>query len=216
MDNIHSKDEQFVYTFHNDLSQSQLPAFKKLQDELNRAAVDFDGYLGQDLSYEPFSENGTTRCVARIRFSSLEDCIHWLDSGIRRQLLIKAEQSMGYSYSSLVEPKSFDQWISAQGNHSTPIWKINFLVWLALYPSVMVLFILGQSSLGRLPLPLNMLISNAITVSITGWLLVPWLSRVYENWLNTRSLRWNLIYSASVLVFLLLFLSLFSLPGFSL
>ena len=93
---------------------------------------------------------------------------------------------------------------------STPVWKINLLVWLALYPSVMILIVIGDGSLGRLPLPLNMLISNAITVAITGWWLVPWLSRRYENWLQTNSRRLDLIYTSSVFGFLLLFMLFFS------
>ena len=94
----------------------------------------------------------------------------------------------------------------------TPIWKINLLVWLALYPSVMILIliVIGQNTLDVLPLPLNMLISNAITVAVTGWWLVPWLSQRYSGWLQTNSKRLNLIYSSSVLGFLLLFLLLFS------
>jgi antibiotic biosynthesis monooxygenase (ABM) superfamily enzyme len=92
----------------------------------------------------------------------------------------------------------------------TPVWKINLLVWLALYPSVMILMLIGQNSLGVLPLPLNMLISNAITVAITGWFLVPWLSKRYGRWLQTKSKRLNAIYTASVIGFLLLFLLFFS------
>ena len=74
----------------------------------------------------------------------------------------------------------------------------------------MVLTQIGQTTLGRLPLPLNMLISNAITVAVTGWILVPWLSRRYGGWLSNRSLRWNLIHGTTIVGYLLLFLMLFS------
>ena len=88
----------------------------------------------------------------------------------------------------------------------TPVWKINLLVWLALYPSVMILILIGQNSLGVLPLPLNMLISNAITVGVIGWFLLPWLSQRYGRWLQTNSIFLNAIYTSSVISFLLLFL----------
>ena len=54
-----------------------------------------------------------------------------------------------------------------------PIWKMNLLIWLALYPSVMLLSLINIHTLGELPLALNM-INNAITVAVTGWLLCRW------------------------------------------
>ena len=204
--------ELFVYTFHNDLTQRQIPDFQALQERLDAAAKRFDGYLGQELVFED-SENGI-HCTARIQFRSLEECLEWLDSRIRRQLLNEAEASMGYQYRSGIDSKSFEQWISSKSAKNVPTWKINLLVWLALYPSVMLLSIASQSTLGKLPLPLNMLIGNAITVAVTGWYLVPWLSRIYQPWLEERSRRWQVMGTLSILGFLLLSLTLFSrLPG---
>ena len=200
--------ELFVYTFHNDLTQEQIADFQALQEKLDSAAKRFDGYLGQELIFED-GESGI-HCTARIQFRSLEQCLEWLDSRIRRQLLSEAEASMGYQYRSGIDRKSFEQWISSKSAKNAPTWKINLLVWLALYPSVMLLTIAGQSSLGKLPLPLNMLIGNAITVAVTGWYLVPWLSRIYQPWLEERSQRWQVMGTLSILGFLLLSLALFS------
>jgi len=213
MDEHQQTDEQFVYTFHNELLPSQVNAFNRLQASLDDAAKAFDGYLGQDLSYQDVEPSGLILCTARIRFTSLEHCLSWLDSTVRRHLLLDAEAAIGYRYRAVVEPRSFDQWISVRSGQRSPTWKVNLLVWLALYPSVMVLILIGQSTLGRLPLPLNMLISNAITVAVTGWWLVPWLSRVYGGWLSNRSLRWNWVHSSTIVGFLLLFLVLFSALG---
>tara|TARA_E500000178_G_scaffold350823_1_gene410551 strand:+ start:167 stop:817 length:651 start_codon:yes stop_codon:yes gene_type:complete len=213
MDEHQQTDEQFVYTFHNELLPSQVDAFNRLQANLDDAAKAFDGYLGQELSYQDVETNGLILCTARIRFTSLEHCLSWLDSTVRRHLLLDAEAAIGYRYRAGVEPQSFDQWISVRSGQRSPTWKVNLLVWLALYPSVMVLILIGQTTLGRLPLPLNMLISNAITVAVTGWWLVPWLSRVYGGWLSNRSQRWNWIHSSTIVGFLLLFLVLFSALG---
>jgi hypothetical protein len=189
--------ELFIYTFHNELADEQIPDFRALQDKLDAAAKGFDGYLGQELIFE--DREGGAHCTARIQFCSLEQCLEWLDSRIRRQLLSEAEASMGYQYRSGIDRKSFEQWISSKSGKNAPIWKINLLVWLALYPSVMILIILGQSTLGKLSLPLNMLLSNAITVALTGWFLVPWLSRIYQPWLEERSNRWQIMGTLSIL-----------------
>lgn len=213
MDDHQQSDEQFVYTFHNELMPSQVEAFNRLQADMDVAAKAFAGYLGQELSYQAIESDGLIQCTARIRFTSLEHCLSWLDSAVRRHLLSEAEGAIGYRYRASVEPQSFDQWIAVRSGQRSPTWKVNLLVWLALYPSVMVLILIGQTTLGRLPLPLNMLISNAITVAVTGWWLVPWLSRVYSGWLSNRSQRWNWIHSLTIVGFLLLFLILFSILG---
>ena len=202
--------EEFTYTFYSEISKTQLEDYKKLQDRMNCAAKMFNGYLRQDLSFESNSSGDGFHSTARISFTSLELCLAWLDSPERRQILNEAENIIDYKYNSLIEPHSFNQWLKSRQGSEAPIWKINLLVWLALYPSVMILIILGQSTLGKLAFPLNMLISNAITVGVTGWWLVPWLSHRYEDWLQNQSKRWNIIYSSSVIGFLLLFLLLFS------
>ena len=205
-----SIDAEFVYTVHNELLPSQVDGFMRLQADMEIAAKDFEGYRGQKLSFQEKNADGLIHCTANIRFTSLEHCLHWLDSSARRHLLLRAEEAIGYRYRASVETQSFEQWIALRSGAHPPTWKVNLLVWLALYPCVMVLTQIGQTTLGRLPLPLNMLISNAITVAVTGWILVPWLSRRYGGWLSNRSLRWNLIHGTTIVGYLLLFLVLFS------
>ena len=202
--------EEFTYTFKSEIADHQLDGYETLQERMNHAAMKFKGYLGQDLSFTPLQKSNGFSCTTRVTFTSLQLCLAWLDSTERRQILNEAETLLDYKYYSLLEPHSFDQWLDSRKGIPTPVWKINLLVWLALYPSVMVLIVSGGSTLGRLPMPLNMLISNAITVAITGWWLVPWLSRLYGGWLKTNSRRLNLIYTSSVLGFLLLWLLFFS------
>ena len=202
--------EEFTYTFKSEISGDRLDGYKKLQERMDHAALKVEGYLGQELSFVPSPSTNGYSCIARVTFISLQLCLTWLDSTERRHILTDADALVSYEYDSLLEPHSFDQWLNSCQGMQTPVWKINLLVWLALYPSVMILMLIGQNSLGVLPLPLNMLISNAITVAITGWFLVPWLSKRYGRWLQTKSKRLNAIYTTSVIGFLLLFLLFFS------
>jgi len=201
---------QFVYTIHSSVGASQRQEYQAVQERMNHAALAFTGYLGQDVVYEDASSGSTLNVTTHVRFEELEQCLRWLDSPQRRELLNEAEELIGYHYRFHLEAGSFDQWIQANGSSRTPIWKVNLLVWLALYPSVMVLMWVSGSTLGSLPLPLNMLISNLITVLLTGYLLVPWLSRVYTNWLSTASRRWTLAGCSTILVAQGLLLMLFS------
>ena len=201
---------QFVYTIHSSVGASERQEYQTIQERMNHAALAFSGYLGQDVAYEDSGNGSILKVTTHVRFEELEQCLRWLDSPQRRELLNEAEELIGYHYRFHLEAGSFDQWIQANGSSRTPIWKVNLLVWLALYPSVMVLMWVSGSTLGSLPLPLNMLISNLITVLLTGYLLVPWLSRVYTNWLSTASRRWTLAGCSSILVAQGLLLMLFS------
>ena len=206
---------QFVYTIHSSVGASQREEYQAIQERMNHAALAFTGYLGQDVVYEDAGSGSTLNVTTHVRFEELEQCLRWLDSPQRRELINQAEKLIGYQYRFRLDSSSFDQWIQAKGPSRTPIWKVNLLVWLALYPSVMLLMWLSGPTLGNLPMPLNMLISNLITVLLTGYLLVPWLSRLYANWISTTSRRWTLAGCSTILVAQGLLLMLFSTaPGF--
>ena len=208
-------ENQFVYTIHSSIAASQRQNYQSIQERMNHAAQAFNGYLGQDVVYEESDTGPAMKVTTHVRFEELEQCLLWLDSPQRRELINQAEKLIGYQYRFRLDSNSFDQWIQAKGPSRTPIWKVNLLVWLALYPSVMLLMWLSGPTLGNLPMPLNMLISNLITVLLIGYLLVPWLSRLYANWLSTTSRRWTLAGCSTILVAQGLLLTLFStVPGF--
>ena len=208
-------ENQFVYTIHSSIAASQRQNYQSIQERMNHAAQASNRYLGQDVVYEESDTGPAMKVTTHVRFEELEQCLRWLDSPQRRELLNQAEKLIDYQYRFRLDSNSFDQWIQAKGTSPTPIWKVNLLVWLALYPSVMLLMWLSDPTLGNLPVPLNMLISNLITVLITGYLLVPWLSRLYAHWLSTASRRWTLAGCSTILVAQGLLLTLFSkTPGF--
>ena len=205
---------RFVYTIRSVLELEAKQSFESFQRKMNDEALRFEGYRGQSISYEEIDDGQSLEATTRIVFEDIGQCLSWLDSSERRRLLHQAEMSMNYRYRAKLEAESFDQWIQGRRPEKVPIWKVNVLVWLALYPSVMVLTLMGSSTLGQMPLPLNMLISNGITVALTGYCLVPWLSRLYGGWLKTSSNRITWVGLASVLSLQLILLVLFSrLPG---
>ncbi|MEJ6827473.1 MAG: hypothetical protein QNK79_04985, partial [Synechococcus sp. ArSW.bin.68] len=135
--------EEFTYTFKSEISGDRLDGYKKLQERMNHAALKFEGYLGQDLSFAPLPSSNGFNCIARVTLISLQLCLAWLDSTERYYILNDAEALLDYKYNSLLEPHSFDQWLNSCQGMQTPVWKINLLVWLALYPSVMILILIG-------------------------------------------------------------------------
>ena len=203
--------EQFDYLIQALVLQSDLAECKKLQDSLKQAALQSKGFLDQEINYRQLDDD-LVECNVRLRFRDVQSCLAWIDSPIRRHLLNQAEANFVHQFQSRVHKPSFDLWLTSQLPDPPPIWKMNLLVWLALYPSVMLLSLISVHTLGKLPFALNMLISNAITVAITGWLLVPLLARAYGEWLQTQSHRLNLAGCGSILALLMVCYAIFSAP----
>lgn len=201
--------EQFDYLIQAKVRQSDLAECKKLHNSLRQAALQSEGFIDQQTSYRQL-DNGFVECHRTLRFRDVQSCLAWIDSPVRRRLINQAEANFVHQFQSRVHKPSFDLWLTSQLPDPPPIWKMNLLIWLALYPSVMLLSLISVDTLGELPLALNVLISTAITVAITGWILVPLLAQTYQGWLQTQSQRFNLIGSASILALLIIFYAIFS------
>ena len=203
--------EQFDYLIQALVLQSDLAECKKLQDSLKQAALQSKGFIDQEINYKQLDDD-LVECNVRLCFRDVQSCLTWIDSPIRRHLLNQAEANFVHQFQSRVHKPSFDLWLTSQLPDPPPIWKMNLLVWLALYPSVMLLSLISVDSLGQLPLALNILISTAITVALTGWFLVPLLAKAYSGWLQTQSHRFNLAGSTSILALLMVCYAIFSAP----
>ena len=133
----------FVYTIHSVIPLEKKQAFEDLQHRMNKAACCFDGYRGRSTSFQDKDDGQHLLATTRIVFEALNQCLHWLDSSERRRLLYEAETFMDYSYQGTLESDSFDQWIQTKQPKRFQSGKVNLLVWLALYPSVMFLILLA-------------------------------------------------------------------------
>ena len=205
--------EQFDYLIQAQVRQSDHIEFKRLQDSLKQAVLQSRGFIEKEITHLRLG-NGIVEYNVRLRFSDIQSCLEWIDSPVRRRLLNQAETRFVHRFQSGIHRPSFDLWLTSQLPDSPPVWKMNLLVWLALYPSVMLLSLISVDTLGKLPLALNMLLSIAITVALTGWLLVPLLANAYREWLKTDSWRFNLAGSASIFAFLIVSYVIFSSSNF--
>lgn len=117
------------------------------------------------------------------RWSDLDRWVRWMDSPERRRLLEQAHRAGG-DFEAHTNWKGYALWLARAARGAPPVWKINLLVLLVLYPSVLVV--------GRLlrDLPADpattLLLANIATVSLTGWWLVPLMQRVYGGWMEHR------------------------------
>ncbi len=65
-----------------------------------------------------------------------------------------------------------------------PKWKIAVLIWLAIYPSITLLFLLAGEQLLSIPLPLRTLTITLVLVPLMVFVLLPALQKLFSEWLQ--------------------------------
>lgn len=146
--------------------------------------------------------------VAILRFDSEASLQAWLDSPERKRLIDEAAP-LTEEFHTRMARTGFEQWFrdsAGPGAPALPVWKMDMLVLLALYPIVFLFghFIgvpLFSGKLG-MPYPLSLFLGNVVSVALTGF-LVPWVAGRAGWWLKPDSgnaLRTNLSGAALISV----------------
>lgn len=118
----------------------------------------------------------------RIRWRDMESWLAWMDSAERRAILQQARDHDGFRFEGHANWQGYARWLADAQERRAPTWKTNLLVLLVLYPTVTAL----ERLLAGLPLePAGaLLLSVVLSVTITGFWLVPLAGRLYGGWLE--------------------------------
>ena len=205
--------EPFEYIFEQQVRATKLDSFYKFSEQLHHLASQQPGYLFQERRLLP-GEGEIRHFQTVLRFESPEACINWLDHPERRRLLHQEEEENYFQYRGHGNWEGYSRWLARSINQPTPKWKVNLLVLLTLYPTVMALTPLLHLSLKGVAYPIVMLVSNSICVAATSWFLVPFVSRFYSNWLQGNLGRWQRCWALAslALLFILLLNGFLALP----
>jgi antibiotic biosynthesis monooxygenase (ABM) superfamily enzyme len=65
-----------------------------------------------------------------------------------------------------------------------PKWKTAILIWLAIYPSITLIFTVFGEQLMRLPAPVRTLVITLVLVPLMVFVLLPALQRLFAGWLR--------------------------------
>lgn len=170
----------------------------------------------QGYRFEPPVPGVQEDFVAILRFDNQANLQAWLDSPVRKQLVEEAAP-LTEEFHARLASSGFEQWFrdAAPGGGRVPVWKMDMLVLLMLYP---VVFLFGvyvgtpylTQALG-LPFAVSLFLGNIVSVALTGF-LVPWVAGRFGWWLQPRpgrALRTGLagaaligaLYAAMVAVF---------------
>jgi hypothetical protein len=159
--------------------------FAEWQGRMGAAQQQFPGYVGQRVQAPVPGTNNDW--VAIVAFETRADLERWETSPERKALVA---ESAPYVQRYDVRPadSAFESWFakSDDGGKPPPGWKLSAIVLLVLYPIVMLEFFSVNhltTDVLRLDPALGVFIGNAISVAITGFLLIPWASRLLQWWL---------------------------------
>jgi antibiotic biosynthesis monooxygenase (ABM) superfamily enzyme len=141
----------------------------------------------QGYRFEPAIPGVQDDHVAILRFDSDENLNAWLGSPERRKLLDEADPLTEEFHTRTVRA-GFEQWFrenAGAGSGPLPVWKMDMLVLLLLYP---IVFLWGYWIGGPLldhkfgmSFAISLFIGNIVSVSLTGF-LVPWVANRFFGW----------------------------------
>lgn len=168
-------------------SESRFVSFER---DVRASLATFDGHLGSQV-FEPVPgvQDDT---VITFTFDSRAHLDAWLESPERADLLATIEPDLdGDRVVNVVDDlagtlgSSFGGWFrTGDAEPSVKRWKQATIVLLALFPTALTLSLLRRWLLPDLPLVPAVFISNVLGIAVLTWLLMPFLTRVFDAWLR--------------------------------
>jgi len=148
----------------------------------------------QGYRFEPPVPGVQEDFVAILRFDGDANLQAWLESPVRKKLIEEAVP-LTEEFHTRMARTGFDQWFreaAGPGNAPLPVWKMDMLVLLMLYPIVFIWSIfIGAPLLGEklgMSFAVSLFIGNIVSVALTG-VLVPWVAGHFGWWLNPAAAK---------------------------
>lgn len=158
--------------------------FLEHERTLEQATKQAQGCLSVNLEEIPPETADSLHFRTTMVFDSEDNMVEWIDSDRRQELVKKLRESFEYGYSLHSELKGFQAWFPPPKFTPPPSWKMNLLVLVTLYPTVLALRPLTGPYTKDWTLASAMLLGNILSVSITGWFLIPLANKLWSKWLH--------------------------------
>jgi len=157
--------------------------FERLSTQMTETATRFPGYLGATL-FRPCSPDDPEYRVI-FKFDTQEHLDNWLNSEERTQWLTAIEELLEEP-SAVTTLSGLVTWFTLPGRNPVlppPKYKITIVSWLALFPTVTLIFWLFGEQLAQIPLLLRTFLVTAVVMLLMSYVLMPRFTRWFAFWL---------------------------------
>jgi antibiotic biosynthesis monooxygenase (ABM) superfamily enzyme len=150
-------------------------------------AADTDAFPGNQGTIV-FPSDPSTDWTSVVRFRTAHQLDGWLHSSEREKALPALRAILTRNFSEVARSAPFGSTVRTDFGETriTPAWRTAMLVLCCLYPTVMLLsrFVTPVATRLGLPFWLTLFLSNAVSIALLQWVLVPALSRPFRRWLD--------------------------------
>jgi len=150
------------------------------------AVKGFPGYLGSDVLRPSDSKEDDEYSII-YRFDHASNLKRWEESDERRRWLDKAGPLVREQ--KVHRLTGLETWFtlpSRDGQPAPPRYKMAVVTWLAVFPTVLVIFTLFGPLLNLLPTVLRTLLFTLTMVSLMTYLIMPRMTRLFSFWLYPK------------------------------
>ena len=175
-------DEGVTAVITNRVRPSAEGAYREWLARIQSAQAHFPGYQG--VSVQPPIAAVSPDWVSLLRFDTAEHLRAWMDSPECAALTAEVAPLLEVG-EYRVARASFSNWLpDTERAADPPVWKVNAIVLLVLYPVVLLTVVFLNPILAPLGVALTVFIGNVIGVAATGFWLVPWAAGKMDRWLS--------------------------------
>ncbi len=183
MVDVQMQDEPVTVVVSRRVRKGHETEFEAASERMTRTAADFPGYLGASLFRPANPEDPEYRIM--FKFDTRENLERWQTSKERQERLESLEPLL-VAPSKIEVMSGIVPWFTLPGQNPVqppPRYKMTLVSWLALYPTVTLIFWLFSGPLELLPLPLRTLVVTAAVMVIMSYVLMPRFTRWFSGWL---------------------------------
>ena len=149
------------------------------------AVKEFPGYLGSDVLRPSNAEDDEYSII--YRFDHASNLERWEASDERRRWLDRAEPIVREQ--TVHRLTGLETWFtlpSKEGQPAPPRYKMAVVTWLAVFPTVLIIFTLFGPLLNLLPMVLRTLLFTLTMVSLMTYVIMPRMTRLFSFWLYPK------------------------------
>ncbi|HET7478466.1 MAG TPA: antibiotic biosynthesis monooxygenase [Rubrobacteraceae bacterium] len=150
------------------------------------AASEYPGYLGSNIIRPSDSDDDEFQIV--FKFDHVSNLKKW-ERSEERHLWLRKSRDLLLEQEKVRILTGLETWFTLPakaGEPSPPRYKMAIVTWLAVFPTVLVIFTIFGPLLNLLPMALRTLVFTLTMVSLMTYVIMPRMTRLFSFWLYPK------------------------------